>query len=233
MHGRVFSIKHIENQNIEVQASFGGLLCRMRGEQSQLEALQCDMMWVHKTSLHLLLLLISFSYFISVHQLNSALYCVFDSDYLHVCAAFRVDIDFSICIHPLQDPWSTLILMIVILLPQTFNTWMRMPPLPLPFPLSTSFSSTFLLIFLSLHFPPLLSFLLLSSPLLTFSHHSSLLLHYPQLSIWDLWRIFNLRTAALSVSSSLVFAPRVTYLSFMKSLILTVLNFPFSIGFTF
>ena len=44
MHGRVFSIKHIENQNIEVQASFGGLLCRMKGEQSQLEALQCDMM---------------------------------------------------------------------------------------------------------------------------------------------------------------------------------------------
>jgi hypothetical protein len=44
MHGRVFSIKHIENQNIEVQASFGGLLCRLRGEQSQLEALQCDMM---------------------------------------------------------------------------------------------------------------------------------------------------------------------------------------------
>ena len=44
MHGRVFGIKHIENQNIEVQASFGGLLCRLRGEQSQLESLQCDMM---------------------------------------------------------------------------------------------------------------------------------------------------------------------------------------------
>jgi hypothetical protein len=49
MHGRVFSIKHIENQNIEVQASFGGLLCRLRGEQSQLEALQCDMMWAEHT----------------------------------------------------------------------------------------------------------------------------------------------------------------------------------------
>jgi DNA-directed RNA polymerase I, II, and III subunit RPABC3 len=44
MHGRVFSIKHIENQNVEVQASFGGLLCRLRGEQAQLEALQSDMM---------------------------------------------------------------------------------------------------------------------------------------------------------------------------------------------
>jgi hypothetical protein len=46
MHGRIFSIKHIENQNIEVQASFGGLLCRLRGEQSQLESLQCDSMYV-------------------------------------------------------------------------------------------------------------------------------------------------------------------------------------------
>jgi hypothetical protein len=44
MHGRVFSIKHIENQCIEAQISFGGLLCRLRGEQSQLEAIQCDMM---------------------------------------------------------------------------------------------------------------------------------------------------------------------------------------------
>jgi hypothetical protein len=44
MHGRIFSIKHIENQCVEVQASFGGLLCRLRGEQSQLESLQGDMM---------------------------------------------------------------------------------------------------------------------------------------------------------------------------------------------
>jgi DNA-directed RNA polymerase I, II, and III subunit RPABC3 len=43
MHGRVFSIKYIENQRIEVQASFGGLLLRLRGEQAHLENFTVDM----------------------------------------------------------------------------------------------------------------------------------------------------------------------------------------------
>lgn len=43
MHGRVFSIKHIEKQCVEVQASFGGLLCRLRGEQAHVESLVVDM----------------------------------------------------------------------------------------------------------------------------------------------------------------------------------------------
>ncbi len=43
MHGRVFSIKHIENQRIEVQASFGGLLMRLRGEQRDIESFTVDM----------------------------------------------------------------------------------------------------------------------------------------------------------------------------------------------
>lgn len=43
MHGRVFSIKHIEKQCVEVQASFGGLLCRLRGEQAHVEAFIVDM----------------------------------------------------------------------------------------------------------------------------------------------------------------------------------------------
>lgn len=42
MHGRVFLIKHIENQFMEVQASFGGLLFRLRGEQQLLDQLQQD-----------------------------------------------------------------------------------------------------------------------------------------------------------------------------------------------
>ena len=61
MHGRVFGIKHISGSastataeegasgaaaapHVEVQASFGGLLCRLRGEQAHLEALEMDMM---------------------------------------------------------------------------------------------------------------------------------------------------------------------------------------------
>jgi hypothetical protein len=44
MHGRLFSIKHIESQRVEVQASFGGLLLRLRGEQSQIEAFSVDSM---------------------------------------------------------------------------------------------------------------------------------------------------------------------------------------------
>ncbi len=43
MHGRVFSIKHIENQCVEVQASFGGLLLRLRGEQAHVELFTVDM----------------------------------------------------------------------------------------------------------------------------------------------------------------------------------------------
>lgn len=43
MHGRVFSIKHIENQCVEVQASFGGLLARLRGEQAHMELFTVDM----------------------------------------------------------------------------------------------------------------------------------------------------------------------------------------------
>jgi DNA-directed RNA polymerases I, II, and III subunit RPABC3 len=43
MHGRVFSIKHVQNQQIEVQASFGGLLFKIIGEQSRLESFEMDM----------------------------------------------------------------------------------------------------------------------------------------------------------------------------------------------
>ena len=43
MHGRVFHIKHIENQRMELQASFGGLLMRIRGEQAQIENFAVDM----------------------------------------------------------------------------------------------------------------------------------------------------------------------------------------------
>jgi DNA-directed RNA polymerase I, II, and III subunit RPABC3 len=43
MHGRVFSIKHIENQRVEVQASFGGLLLRLQGEQAHVELFVVDM----------------------------------------------------------------------------------------------------------------------------------------------------------------------------------------------
>lgn len=43
MHGRVFLIKHIENQLVELQASFGGLLLRLRGEQALVEKFSMDM----------------------------------------------------------------------------------------------------------------------------------------------------------------------------------------------
>mmetsp|Transcript_28893 Transcript_28893/g.41175 ORF Transcript_28893/g.41175 Transcript_28893/m.41175 type:complete len:150 (-) Transcript_28893:57-506(-) len=43
MHGRVFNIRHIENQSVEVQASFGGLLFRLRGEQAHVESFAVDM----------------------------------------------------------------------------------------------------------------------------------------------------------------------------------------------
>jgi hypothetical protein len=44
MHGRVFAIKHNTQQyrNVEVLASFGGLLFKLDGEQSQLQALEAD-----------------------------------------------------------------------------------------------------------------------------------------------------------------------------------------------
>lgn len=45
MHGRVFLIKHITDRTpkIEIQASFGGLLLRLRGDQDQLAAFSMDM----------------------------------------------------------------------------------------------------------------------------------------------------------------------------------------------
>jgi DNA-directed RNA polymerase I, II, and III subunit RPABC3 len=43
MHGRVFNIKHIEDQNVEVQASFGGMLMKLIGEQAHVEQLSMDM----------------------------------------------------------------------------------------------------------------------------------------------------------------------------------------------
>jgi hypothetical protein len=42
MYGRVFAIKPIENQRIEMQASFGGLLLRLRGEQAHLDNFVVD-----------------------------------------------------------------------------------------------------------------------------------------------------------------------------------------------
>ncbi len=53
MHGRVFGIKYLPategggrgGELVEVQASFGGLLFRLRGEQAQCEALSMDMMF--------------------------------------------------------------------------------------------------------------------------------------------------------------------------------------------
>jgi DNA-directed RNA polymerase I, II, and III subunit RPABC3 len=43
MHGRIFKIEHKDNQIIDVMASFGGLLFKLTGEQSQLDALRMDM----------------------------------------------------------------------------------------------------------------------------------------------------------------------------------------------
>lgn len=43
MHGRIFKIEHKDNQVIDVLASFGGLLFKLTGEQSQLDALKIDM----------------------------------------------------------------------------------------------------------------------------------------------------------------------------------------------
>ena len=43
MHGRVFKIQLAQGQTIEVQASFGGLLFKLTGDQAQLSSLQADM----------------------------------------------------------------------------------------------------------------------------------------------------------------------------------------------
>jgi len=43
MHGRLFKIEHVSAQNIEVNASFGGLLFKLIGDQVQLQALTQDM----------------------------------------------------------------------------------------------------------------------------------------------------------------------------------------------
>eukprot|EP00603_Paraphysomonas_imperforata_P001320 CAMPEP_0114432536 /NCGR_PEP_ID=MMETSP0103-20121206/11207_1 /TAXON_ID=37642 ORGANISM="Paraphysomonas imperforata, Strain PA2" /NCGR_SAMPLE_ID=MMETSP0103 /ASSEMBLY_ACC=CAM_ASM_000201 /LENGTH=116 /DNA_ID=CAMNT_0001602217 /DNA_START=102 /DNA_END=452 /DNA_ORIENTATION=+ len=44
MHGRIFSLEYVgqNNQQVEVQVSFGGLLLKVRGEQAQLSALEAD-----------------------------------------------------------------------------------------------------------------------------------------------------------------------------------------------
>lgn len=46
MHGRIFKIEHKDNQIIDVLASFGGLLFKLTGEQSQLDPLRMDMKYV-------------------------------------------------------------------------------------------------------------------------------------------------------------------------------------------
>eukprot|EP01035_Chromulina_nebulosa_P017955 gene17955-23584_t len=44
MHGRIFAIKHIENHRIELQASFGGLLMKLKGQQALVNAFTMDTM---------------------------------------------------------------------------------------------------------------------------------------------------------------------------------------------
>ncbi len=44
MHGRLFALKHIDNQNMEIQVSFGGLLLRVQGPQALMEPFTLDMM---------------------------------------------------------------------------------------------------------------------------------------------------------------------------------------------
>jgi hypothetical protein len=46
MHGRIFGIKHVDNQRVEIQASFGGLLMKIKGQQSLIDAFAMDMMYV-------------------------------------------------------------------------------------------------------------------------------------------------------------------------------------------
>ena len=45
MYGRIFSLEYAgkQNQLMEAQVSFGGLLLKVRGEQAQLSALEADM----------------------------------------------------------------------------------------------------------------------------------------------------------------------------------------------
>lgn len=45
MFGRIFKIEHRDNQGVDVLASFGGLLMKLSGEQSQLDALKADSRW--------------------------------------------------------------------------------------------------------------------------------------------------------------------------------------------
>ena len=45
MHGRLYKIQHVAGQSIEVQASFGGLLLKLVGDQAQLQALEQDMVF--------------------------------------------------------------------------------------------------------------------------------------------------------------------------------------------
>jgi hypothetical protein len=42
MFGRIFKIEHRDNQGVDVLASFGGLLMKLSGEQSQLDSLKAD-----------------------------------------------------------------------------------------------------------------------------------------------------------------------------------------------
>lgn len=43
MHGRIFKIDHAGKHNVEISASFGGLLFKIKGEQSHLDQLYLDM----------------------------------------------------------------------------------------------------------------------------------------------------------------------------------------------
>ena len=55
MHGRVFKILHTEALNVEVFASFGGLLFKLKGEQVQLNSIVIDMLLyvlIRKSQMH-------------------------------------------------------------------------------------------------------------------------------------------------------------------------------------
>jgi DNA-directed RNA polymerase I, II, and III subunit RPABC3 len=47
MFGRIFKIEHRDNQGVDVLASFGGLLMKLSGEQSQLDSLKADSRYVY------------------------------------------------------------------------------------------------------------------------------------------------------------------------------------------
>lgn len=44
MHGRLFSIKHTNDQKMEIQVSFGGLLMKLKGPQTIMDPFTMDMM---------------------------------------------------------------------------------------------------------------------------------------------------------------------------------------------